>query len=57
MKSNLKQKVLLIWLKGKEVFSIPGDITREQSQGCNELIKDGAIIITSTQEILDIIKY
>ncbi len=43
--------------QGKEVFSIPGDITREQSQGCNELIKDGAIIITSTQEILDIIKY
>lgn len=43
--------------QGKEVFSIPGDITREQSQGCNELIKDGATIITSTQEILDIIKY
>ena len=41
--------------QGKEVFAIPGDITKEQSKGCNELIKDGAILITSSQEILDII--
>ena len=41
--------------QGKEVFAIPGDITREQSKGCNELIKDGGILITSSQEILDII--
>ena len=42
--------------QGKEVFSIPGDITREQSKGCNELIKDGGTIITSSQEILEEIK-
>lgn len=41
--------------QGKEVFAIPGDITREQSKGCNELIKDGATIITTSQEILNII--
>lgn len=41
--------------QGKDVFAIPGDITREQSKGCNELIKDGAILITSSQEIQDII--
>lgn len=41
--------------QGKEVFAIPGDITREQSKGCNELIKDGAILIASSQEILDTI--
>lgn len=41
--------------QGKDVFAIPGDITKEQSKGCNELIKDGAILITSSQEILDII--
>ena len=39
--------------QGKDVFAIPGDITREQSKGCNELIKDGAILITSSQEILN----
>ena len=41
--------------QGKEVFAIPGNITKEGSKGCNELIKDGATIITSSQEILDII--
>lgn len=41
--------------QGKEIFAVPGDITREQSEGCNELIKDGAILITSSQEILDTI--
>lgn len=41
--------------QGKEVFAIPGDITKEQSKGCNELIKDGAILITSIQEIIDTI--
>lgn len=40
---------------GKEVFAVPGDITRVESEGCNELIKDGANMITSSQEILDMI--
>ena len=39
--------------QGKEVFAIPGDITKEQSEGCNELIKDGASLITNSQEIFD----
>lgn len=42
--------------QGKEVFAIPGDITKEQSKGCNELIKDGANIITNSQEIVNIIQ-
>ena len=41
--------------QGKEVFSVPGDITRRQSKGCNELIKDGAFLVTSPQDIIDII--
>lgn len=41
--------------QGKEVFAIPGDITREQSEGCNELIKDGATIITNSQDIFNMI--
>lgn len=39
--------------QGKDVFAIPGDITRVQSEGCNELIKDGAIMVVKSQEILD----
>ena len=42
--------------QGKEVFAIPGDITKEQSKGCNELIKDGANLITNSQEIVNIIQ-
>ena len=41
--------------QGKEVFVIPGDITKEQSKGCNELIKDGAFLITNVQEIFNMI--
>ena len=41
--------------QGKEVFALPGDITREQSEGCNELIKDGANIITNSQDIFNMI--
>lgn len=43
--------------QGKEVFAIPGDITKEQSNGCNELIKDGASLITNSKEIFDTILY
>lgn len=39
--------------QGREVFVVPGDITRKQSEGCNELIKDGATIILSSQEIIE----
>ena len=43
--------------QGKEVFAIPGDITKEQSEGCNELIKDGASLVTNSQEIFNSILY
>lgn len=39
--------------QGKEVFVVPGDITREQSQGTNELIQSGATMILSSKEILN----
>ena len=38
---------------GKEIFAVPGDITREQSKGCNLLIKDGAKVVLSSQDILE----
>lgn len=39
--------------QGKEIFAIPGDITKKQSRGCNLLIRDGAKVVLSSQDILD----
>ena len=38
---------------GKEIFAIPGDITKKQSKGCNLLIRDGAKVVLSSQDILE----
>ncbi|RDU22442.1 DNA-processing protein DprA [Anaerosacchariphilus polymeriproducens] len=40
--------------QGKDVFVVPGRINDALSQGCNELIKQGAGIVTSFQDILDV---
>ena len=39
--------------QGKEIFAVPGDITKIQSRGTNMLIKDGAKIVLSSQDILE----
>lgn len=41
--------------QGKEVFVIPGNITSPLSAGCNNLLKQGAIPVTSPDDILEII--
>ncbi len=38
---------------GREVFAIPGDIWKRNSQGCNYLIKSGAVLVTEPEEILE----
>ncbi len=38
---------------GKHVFAIPGGIDRPTSEGCNELIRTGAILVTDGSQILD----
>lgn len=40
---------------GRDVFVIPGDITRESCKGCNSLIKQGADVITGVDDFLDIL--
>lgn len=40
---------------GRDVFVVPGDITRESSKGCNSLLKQGADIITGVEDFLDIL--
>jgi len=37
--------------QGKTVMALPGDITRLNSAGCNQLIKSGALIVTSVDDV------
>ena len=41
--------------QGRELFAVPGDITRPVSQGCNRLISQGATPYTGPEEILDVL--
>ena len=36
--------------QGKNVYAIPGNITSDNSYGTNELIKEGAIPVTSIDD-------
>ncbi len=38
---------------GNSVFALPGDVDNELAAGCNALIRDGAILCTCTQELLE----
>lgn len=38
---------------GKEVFAVPGDIGRPQTRGPHRLIRDGATLVESVQDLLD----
>ena len=41
--------------QGKSVFAVPGRLTDPLSRGCNELIRDGAYILTSAGDLMEYI--
>lgn len=41
--------------QGKEIFVVPGNITSPLSVGCNALLKQGARVVTTYQDVLDVI--
>lgn len=38
---------------GKTVYAVPGPIDRPTSAGCNQLIRDGATLVVSANDILE----
>ena len=41
--------------QGKDLFAVPGDITRKMSEGCNNLIRLGATPYTKPEDLLEIL--
>jgi DNA processing protein len=41
---------------GREVMAVPGNITSPTSEGCNNLIKQGAIPVTSAEDVIFALK-
>ncbi len=41
--------------QGREVFVVPGNITSPLSEGCNNLLKQGATPITEARDVLEVI--
>ncbi|MDR2674768.1 MAG: DNA-processing protein DprA [Opitutaceae bacterium] len=43
--------------QGRHVFAVPGRIDQATSRGCHQLIRDGATLLTSVDDILDELSY
>lgn len=43
--------------QGKDVFAIPGSIHSTQSRGCHALIRQGAKLVESAQDVLEELRY
>lgn len=41
--------------QGKDIFAVPGDITRSLSKGCNKLLRQGAMPYLEPSDVLDVL--
>jgi DNA processing protein len=52
-RSGAQHTVTYALEQGKEVFAVPGPISSARSTGTNQLLKDGARLVTSADDILE----
>jgi DNA processing protein len=52
-KSGAQHTVTYALEQGKEVFAVPGPISSARSAGTNQLLKDGARLVTRAEDILE----
>ena len=57
MKSGAMITANLAVSQGRQLFAIPGNLGESNSEGTNKLIRDGAIIVIETEDILDEYEY
>ena len=43
--------------QGRQVMAVPGRIDQDSSKGCHQLIRDGALMVTSVDDILEELRY
>ncbi|MDP3675474.1 MAG: DNA-processing protein DprA [Novosphingobium sp.] len=41
---------------GREVMAIPGSPLEPRSQGCNQLIRDGAVLVQSAEDVIELVE-
>ena len=41
--------------QGRDIFAVPGSIESEASKGTNQLIRDGAYLVSSVDDVLDVL--
>ena len=42
--------------QGREIFAIPGSPLDPRAQGCNALIKQGALLVESAREVIEVLQ-
>jgi DNA processing protein len=55
LKSGAMISARLAGEQGKDIFAVPGSIESELSKGCNQLIRDGAYLLDSVDDILNVL--
>ncbi|MGB0744365.1 MAG: DNA-processing protein DprA [Opitutales bacterium] len=43
--------------QGRQVMAVPGRIDQSSSEGCHQLIRDGATMVTSVEDVLEELRY